>query len=60
MVWYMVFAGVTVAGDVVVPLTVVTAFSAAVSATTETRAVEVVGVDDEAMMMYVVGMALEQ
>jgi hypothetical protein len=60
MVWYTAAAGATVAGEVAVPLTVVIAFSAVVSATTETWAVEVVGVDDEAMMMYVVGMTLEQ
>jgi hypothetical protein len=52
MVWYTAVAGVTVAGEVAVPLTVAVAFSAVVSATAGTWAVEVVGVDDEAMMMW--------
>jgi hypothetical protein len=48
MVWYMVFAGVTAAGDVVVPAVV--ALTAVVSATGSTRAVEVVRVDEEVIM----------
>jgi hypothetical protein len=51
MVWYMVFAGVATAGDVVVPAVV--ALSTVVFATGGTGVVnidEVVGVDEETMM----------